>query len=152
VTTTFSDVTSGGTTSVTVIDTSAPSAPPPPTEGYNISGSPVYYDIVTTAAYSGSITVCLSYAGITPAPTDLWHYDTTLTVPAWVDITVVPIDTVNQEICGTTASLSPFALTTWRPPLLTVPSSVAATATGSTGAVVCQYRDRDRPSAAQEAR
>ena len=102
---TFGTVATAGTTTVTVVDTAAPTAPPPPPTGYEISGSPVYYDIHTTATYSGSITVCLSYAGITPAPTSLLHYEG----GAWKDITT-SIDTVNEKICGTTTSLSPFAI------------------------------------------
>ncbi len=131
-TTTFSDVTGTGTTSVTVIDTSAPSAPPPPAMGYAVSGSPVYYDIQTTATYSGSVTVCLSYAGIVPAPTDLLHYSGSPT-PTWVPLVVTSNDSAAQVICGTTTSLSPFALATWRSPIINVPSGVSATATGATG-------------------
>jgi hypothetical protein len=140
-TTTFTDVTATGTTSVTLIDTSAPSAPPAPQAGYQISWSPltstspVYYDIQTTARYDGSITVCLSYAGILPAPTDLLHYTGSPT-PTWVPLVITSNDPGAQIICGTTTSLSPFAPATWTSPRLTVPSSVRATATGPSGAVV----------------
>jgi len=118
---TFSDVTAAGTTTLTTSTT----APPLPA-GYEVLGT--YYDIQTSASYSGSITLCFSYAD--PAPTDLLHYENN----AWV---VVPSVAANRQICGTTTSLSPFALVTrTSPPVLTVPTDLARTADGPTGAVV----------------
>ena len=118
---TFSDVTAAGTTTLTTSTT----APPLPA-GYEVLGT--YYDIQTSASYSGSITLCFSYAD--PAPTDLLHYENN----AWV---VVPSVAANHQICGTTTSLSPFALVTrTSPPVLTVPTDLARTADGPTGAVV----------------
>jgi alpha-tubulin suppressor-like RCC1 family protein len=125
---TFSSVGTPGTTTLTTSTT----APPLPA-GYQVGSAPVYFDLATTASYSGSITVCVSYAGVTPAPTSLLHYDSTLA--DWVDITT-SIHTASQTICGTTSSLSPFGLATWTPPALTVPSNLTTTATGSTGAAV----------------
>jgi hypothetical protein len=88
--------------------------------GFQIGDPPTYYDISTTASYSGVITVCISYVGVTPAPTALLHYQN----GAWVDITT-SIDPVNQKICGVPASLSPFALVTKSPPVVdTVPPRI----------------------------
>ena len=111
-------VTVGGTTSLATSVT-APTLP----SGYQLPlSSPIYYDLSTTATYSGNIAVCISYAGITPAPTQLLHYDATL---GWQDITT-SIDTASQTICGTTASFSPFALVTRTPLTITADSKAKA--------------------------
>ncbi len=123
---TFSHVDTAGTTSLTT----SPTAPALPA-GYQIGDPSIYYDFQTTATYTGTITVCISYGLVSPPPTSLLHYEN----GAWADVTT-SIDTVHHEICGTTTSLGLFALATWAPPVLTVPSNVIATATGSTGAVV----------------
>jgi hypothetical protein len=105
VTLTYATVSGAGTTSVTTSTT-----PPAPLPGEYAIGSPAtYYDLDTTAIYSGTITVCFSYAGVTPTPTNLLHYDTTS--DTWVDVTT-SVDTTDQIICRATASLSPFALVT----------------------------------------
>jgi Fibronectin type III domain/HYR domain/Regulator of chromosome condensation (RCC1) repeat len=144
---TFGNVINQGTTSVSVIDSNAPGAPTPPNAGFAVSG--VFYDIQTTAKIDYSlpqpIRVCISYPGAPAAPpTDLLHYDSTVPMPwvppqPWVpiqDMPPNPADVAANQICGTTSSLSPFALATWSPPVLTVPSNKSASATGSTGAVV----------------
>ena len=100
---TFSNVDSPGATTLTT--SSTPPAPLP--AGYQVGGSPIYFDLETAATYTGPITVCSSYAGITLVPTNLLHYEN----GAWVDITT-SVDTTSQTICGTTTSLSPFVLVT----------------------------------------
>jgi hypothetical protein len=65
----------------------------------------VYYELTTTALYSGSITICIDYTGLTfPGGTpQLFHYEGGL----WVDRTT----SVNPPVvCGSVSSLSPFAL------------------------------------------
>ena len=53
--------------------------------------------------------MCFSYAGVTFAGFPrLLHYDVALA--SWVDITLEPVDTVNQRVCGLTSSFSPFAI------------------------------------------
>ncbi len=70
------------------------------------------YEIDTTAMYTGQIKVCLSYEDemLYDAKNEekirLFHYDGL----AWEDITSAPVDTVNNTVCGTTDSLSPFIL------------------------------------------
>jgi hypothetical protein len=123
---TFGDVTQPGETYLTVTSTG-----PPPPAGFEIGDPPIYYDVQTTAVFDGSVTVCISYAGITPAPTSLLHYQN----GAWADVTTL-VDTTNQKICGSTTSLSPFALATRTRPILGLPSSVTAAAIGPAGAVV----------------
>jgi hypothetical protein len=104
---TFSSVTGAGETTVDVIDpTSDPSAVAPPT-GFTLGDSPIYYEIETTASFTGPVAVCFNYTGIdlgagTPR---LFHY----TDGAWVDITT-SVDEINHVICGTTTSFSPFAV------------------------------------------
>jgi hypothetical protein len=97
---TFGTVDYAGTTTLTT-STSAPALP----TGYQLSGS-LYYDITTTAGYSGTIKVCISLTGLSPVPTTMMHYDES--VPIWQDITTTSSDPT--KICGETTSLSPFAL------------------------------------------
>ena len=112
---TFGNVSAAGITTLTASPT-APSLP----GGYQIGSPPTYYDLQTTTTYSGNISVCFSYAGVAPPPTVLLHYDST--AGTWVDITS-SIDTTDQLVCGTTSSLSPFALVT---PVLRQPVILAA--------------------------
>ena len=123
-------VETAGTTSLTTSTT----APAPLPSGFQLPGnSPTYYDLETTATYSGSITVCISYAGITPAPTELLHYDKTLSIPDWVpiqDTPAKPADVAAEQLCGTTTSLSPFALVTQTP--LTITADNKAKTYGAT--------------------
>jgi hypothetical protein len=59
VTITFDQVDSPGTT---ILSTSASGTPPP--SGLALGIPPVYYDIETTAVFSGNIKVCIDYSGI----------------------------------------------------------------------------------------
>ncbi len=100
---TFSDVTTAGYIVQTTSSNNAGGALP---SEYKLLGT--YYDLTTTASYTGTITVTLSYD---PAAVKnqnnlkLWHFDGT----TWHDITTA-VDTVNHTITGTTSSLSPFAI------------------------------------------
>jgi hypothetical protein len=103
---TFEDVTVSGTSSLTVSE----SGDPVPS-GFQLGLPATYYDISTTAEFEGAITVCISYAGISYSDESglrFYHYDTT--VGEWEDITVPPVDTENDRICGSTDSLSPFVI------------------------------------------
>lgn len=120
VTVQYETVTSPGNASVTV----STSGTPPPS-GFGI-GSPVrYYDITTTASYSGSLIVGISYAGINFPGTStprIFHYEG----GAWVDSTYA-VDTVNEMIYAQTTSLSPFAVAAPLQPFLSLtanPTSV----------------------------
>jgi len=101
VTMTFGEITSAGTTTVTVVDQSEVPAPG------NVDVGGVIYEVTTTATYQGLITLCFSYAGIDfgTATPRLFHYENN----QWVDITT-SVDTNTQTICGATTSLSPFAV------------------------------------------
>lgn len=99
---TFTNITSEGDT--TAITTAAGPTPP---AGFFIGNPPIYYDIRTTATFTSSATVCISYNDQIDDPTAmrLFHYDNN----QWVDVTTSN-DTSNYVICGETNSLSPFAI------------------------------------------
>jgi hypothetical protein len=82
--------------------TTGPATP----EGLKLGSPAVFFDIDTTASYSGTITVCIDYSGISysnESTLELYHYETD-----WVDITS-SLDQVNDIICGETTSFSAFA-------------------------------------------
>jgi uncharacterized delta-60 repeat protein len=100
---TFSQVTQAGDTSLTTSGTG-----PAPPSGFNLGDPPTYYDLTTTAAYSGSIMVCISYTGISFADESslrLFHFEGDV----WADVTT-SLDTGTDVICGSVTSLSPFAI------------------------------------------
>jgi hypothetical protein len=98
----FSEVIEPGFTAL-VPSESGPGLP----TGFRLGSPPRYYDITTTATYSGSINICIGYSGLTfgPGPLRLLHYED----GHWVDCTT-NVDAVNQVICGVVNSLSPFAV------------------------------------------
>src|SRR3989475_91035 len=103
VTVTFANVTAAGDTTLT---TSA--AGPQPPAGFKLGTPPTYYDLTTTASFSGDVTVCINYNTITfnnVASHKLFHF----VDPNWVDATV-SLHTATQIICGRVTSLSPFAI------------------------------------------
>jgi hypothetical protein len=100
---TFDTITSPGFTEVT----QSASGPPLPANFEQSCTPPHYFDIITTATYSGQIQICLSYD---PNSCDasnlrLFHLDN----GAWVDVTT-SVNTTTHTICGTVTSLSSFAL------------------------------------------
>ena len=101
VTVTFSTVTAAGNTTVTTSTTG-----PPPPSGFLVFG--VYYDINTTASFSGLITVCIAYDD-----TQVRGNESNLQLrknnPPFKAITQ-SVDTTNNIICGKTSSLSIFAI------------------------------------------
>jgi probable HAF family extracellular repeat protein len=101
---TFSSVTGAGTTQVTSSGTGAPLP-----QGFKLGNPPVYYDLTTTATYTGSITVCFTYepgAFHNINNLTLFHRETS---GSWTEITTTH-DQPSHVICGTTMSLSPFIL------------------------------------------
>ncbi len=99
---TFSQVVSAGYTSVTI--TSNGTAP----SGFTVAGN--YYEITTSALYSGMIDVCIYYddTGLTTTQEQnlaLFHWENA----AWVDITTL-VDDIGNEICGETNSFSEFVV------------------------------------------
>ena len=104
---TFATVSQSGDT--TVVESGA--GPPPPS-GYRIlglGGQPRYWDIDTSAGYTGPITVCIRYDGSQvngPERNLRLVHDAG---QGFANITTT-IDQANDIICGTTTSLSPFAV------------------------------------------
>jgi YVTN family beta-propeller protein len=100
---TFASVTQAGQTSVTVGNTG-----PAPPSNFQLGNPPTYYDLTTTATFSGGTVVCINYSGITlhnSSATKLYHFEN----GAWVDHTT-SVNTATQTVCGTVSSFSPFAL------------------------------------------
>jgi probable HAF family extracellular repeat protein len=99
VTLTFSDVTQPGGTTLTTLATG-----PGPPGGFSLGVPAVYYELGTTASFTGSIKICIDSTGtsFSGSPT-LWHYEN----GAWVDVTTSVNGTI---VCGSVTSLSPFAL------------------------------------------
>lgn len=111
---TFAEITTPGTTTVQAI--AAGDAPTLPT-GFSVDGA-VYFEISTTAEFTGAITLCLPYnpADFTnPADARLFHGEDGV----WVDVT-----TSNDgagTICGSITSFSPFAIAE---PAITTPQLI----------------------------
>jgi len=107
VTANFSIVTTAGDTTVTTSSTG-----PLVTPQFMLGEPPTYFDINTTATYEGIIKVCIDYSDIAftfDKPENelrLLHE----TVAGLEDITIFPIDTDNNIICGETTSLSVFTI------------------------------------------
>ncbi len=106
VTVTFDEVTESGATTLTISNTG-----PPPPSGFQLGEPPTFYEVTTTASHSGQIELCIDYSGIgftgDESQLRLTHYDE---VSEPLDVTVLPVDTVNKIICGIVDSLSPFAV------------------------------------------
>jgi fibronectin type 3 domain-containing protein len=107
VTITFSSVTSAGTTSVT---TSTTGSPPP--AGFKLAG--VFYEITTTATFSGTITVCINYAD---SPNEQNYQLLHKTLGGnWERVTLPGYpDTAADIICGEVTSFSEFAVMEMEP-------------------------------------
>jgi hypothetical protein len=99
---TFASVDSGGATTVTPLVPSSSGYIALPA-GLQSLAIPSYYDITTTATYSGAVNVCLTY--LTSTPPSLLHYVS----GAWQNVTAT-ITTTTGSVCGQVSSLSPFAL------------------------------------------
>jgi alpha-tubulin suppressor-like RCC1 family protein len=101
VTLAFDEVTTPGTTTLS-ITSDGPTAP----NGFSIGDPPVYYNLETTAEFSGRVTICIQHPGLTEADR-LFHYEG----DAWVDVTTM-VDLVEGTICGVVTSFSPFVVAT----------------------------------------
>jgi hypothetical protein len=103
---TFDEVTADGVTTIEITDT-APAVP----AGFEVGDPPVFYDISTTATFTGNVEVCIRYneatIGIPEMDLALLHYDTGTMM--WEDVTTT-IDIVSNIICGNVTSLSPFVV------------------------------------------
>ncbi|HJR34115.1 MAG TPA: PKD domain-containing protein, partial [Gemmatimonadales bacterium] len=102
---TFTTVTGGGLTTATTADLNQGGSPPAPT-GFRLGTPATYYDIQTTAAYGGPVTVCINYSSViygSETQLRLLHFEGGI----WRDITASQ-SLPSNTICGTVSSLSPF--------------------------------------------
>jgi len=100
---TFSNVTEAG---ITQLNTS--SGGPLPPAGFVLGIPTIYYDLNTTATFTGAIEVCIDYSNVTfinESTLQLFHFEGGV----WVDRTSSH-DPVNNIICAQVTSLSPFAI------------------------------------------
>jgi len=100
----FDEITDSGETTITLSDTG-----PDPQSGFEVAGN--YYDIATTASYSGIITIAITYDETQvigdEADLRLMHWNET--AMQWEDVTTW-VDTLNNIIYGEFSSLSLFAI------------------------------------------
>lgn len=90
-----------GDTTVSTTD-----AGPTPPSGFNLGEVATYYDVTTTATFSGLVTICITYDPAQYSELNalrLLHYQNN----AWMDVTTSN-DTANHVICGQVSSLSLF--------------------------------------------
>ena len=101
----FDQVDTAGLTSVSAGDIG-----PPSPYGFKLMNPPVFYDVHTTATFSGSVRVCLGWTEgqlANESQARVFHLEN----DSWVDITdAATRDTANNKVCGTASSLSPFTL------------------------------------------
>lgn len=142
----FSNVIASGRTQVHML---ADGLPPP--LGFAFGSPSLFFDVTTTATFSGTLTTCLDYSSITfadGAPLRLLHIENGV----WVDRTS-SVDTVHHVVCGTTTSLSPFAIAAL---LDSTPPAVQAVVTGAqsagwyTGPVTVSWVTQDPESGIQQ--
>jgi hypothetical protein len=77
-------------------------------DGFKLGSPPVYYDVSTTATFSGSVKLCFSWKQgqfYNENTIKLMHYES----GAWRNVTT-SLDTTNNVVCGVVTSLSPFVL------------------------------------------
>jgi hypothetical protein len=107
---TFQNVTSGGVTTLTT--QTGGQAPP---NGLKVApGSPkIYYQLTTTASFTGTVTVCITYdpAHVSGQESNLklMHFDTAQMPPKWMEL-ISSVNVDSNVICGTVTHFSEFAL------------------------------------------
>jgi hypothetical protein len=105
----FDNVISPGVTSAVPLQPSSPDYVPP--SGFALGSPPTYFDIQTTAQFSGSVDICVPYDPSTLAQgayePGLYHFEN----GQWVNVTTT-YDAQTGLICGSTTSFSPFAVGT----------------------------------------
>ena len=127
----FSFVSQAGTTSLTT----GSSGPPPPS-GFQVGDPSIYYDLTTTALFSDPVGGCIDYSGVSfidESNLALFHFEN----GAWVDVTS-SLNTVDNIICGSVTSLSPFAIfeSVNHPPVAKVGPDQRVECVGPTGIMV----------------
>ncbi|MBU1628451.1 hypothetical protein KKB18_13865, partial [bacterium] len=108
---TFDNVEVGGETTVTI--TEQGQGPPPPS-GFELHPAGMYYEINTTAEFTGIVEICINYddTDLTPdkeAKLQLKVYEEE--TASWETLTTTLLDTDANKICAETSHFSFFALT-----------------------------------------
>lgn len=105
---TFQQITSPGNTTVLTSQTNPVGSLDP---NFKVKGD--FFDISTTATYSGNIDICIDYSSLgvsDPTKLKLLHWESADGINyEWVDVTT-SIDELNSTICGSVSSLSWFVL------------------------------------------
>jgi hypothetical protein len=101
----FSSVTAAGATSTTTTNTN----PDPTPAGFSLGTPPVFYEISSTAVFTGTIQVCISYN-----PAQFIGSESNIRLlhdegGSFVDVTTTH-DTVNHVICGQVTHFSAFTI------------------------------------------
>jgi Ca2+-binding RTX toxin-like protein len=128
----FSQAERSGTTTVTT-SSSGPALP----AGFQLGDPPTFYEISTTADYSGPVRVCIDYSGASydSSALALLHYES----GAWVDLCETErgcsFDPTNEIVCAYVDSLSPFVVAEHSPPDA-VFTGASAECTSPTGALI----------------
>jgi hypothetical protein len=103
----FQSVQAAGTTTVTAVNPQNSGSVQPPA-GFEFGTPAAYYNVRTTASFSGSVTLCFTWTAgqfYDPSTIQLLHYEN----GAWQNVTT-SLDTANSKVCGMVTSLSPFAV------------------------------------------
>jgi hypothetical protein len=105
---TFSNVTSGGFTSLSYGD-SCPDLP----AGYLPGNPSTCYEFATTASFKNTVEICIGYDEKGLAGPDrnlrMLYYDTLLIPPDWLDVSS-SVDTLKNVICGLSSALGKIML------------------------------------------
>jgi hypothetical protein len=99
----FDQVHAAGRTVITTAETG-----PAPPMGFQVGHPPVFYEVATTATFSGYIEICFCWTEgqyHNEKAIRVFHYES----GAWVDATSA-VDTAGNHACGRVTALSPFAL------------------------------------------
>jgi ELWxxDGT repeat protein len=101
----FNNVITAGSTSLTT-SLSPPTQAGDPV-GFQLGFPEVYYNLSSTATFTGPVTVCINYGNqfSDESNLNLLHYEG----GSWRD-TTISLDPVNNVICGSVTSFSPFAV------------------------------------------
>ncbi len=100
---TFDSVARAGVTTGTASSSGAPLP-----DGYKLGDPPMYYDVRTTATFTGAVTLCFGWNEGEYANENnlrLFHFAN----EAWSDITTA-VDPAANQICGVSTTLSPFVI------------------------------------------
>lgn len=107
VTVTYDQITQCGVTTLSTSLSTSSDGPEPPS-GFQLGDPPTFYEISTTATFTGPIDVAFHYAGVlyeNESSLRLLHWEN----GEWINCTT-SVDMVNKIIYGTVYSLSPFVI------------------------------------------